>query len=227
MQCGKLAVMPDATHVFWSLLLCLFFLCEEVQGDSGRNHRATYDRYAQAFTDAYVAESTVATEDQSGEVEADRLGSPRDQETSLQTTIEKHDDGKQPVTRKPESFTPESRSSEKKAQTSQTGPGTAPANSAPATGASSRKETPPPTQVSRQPTRDSSRPADAGVHLTKAEAQSSAPVKSSSLIQLLEGREDELKLWLGIAVTFFIVGWISGGNYYIWRDRKRSRKLKF
>jgi hypothetical protein len=49
----------------------------------------------------------------------------------------------------------------------------------------------------------------------------------SSLIRVLEEREDELMLWLTIAITFFIVGWICGGNFYLRRERKRSRKLRF
>jgi hypothetical protein len=49
----------------------------------------------------------------------------------------------------------------------------------------------------------------------------------ASLIRLLEGREDELMLWLAIAFTFFIIGWICGGNFYLRRERKRSRKLRF
>jgi hypothetical protein len=51
--------------------------------------------------------------------------------------------------------------------------------------------------------------------------------KPSSLIQRLEGREDEVMLWIGIAITFFVVGWICGGNFYLRRDRNRRRKLRF
>jgi hypothetical protein len=51
--------------------------------------------------------------------------------------------------------------------------------------------------------------------------------KPSLLIQMLEGREDELMLWVGIAITFFIAGWICGGNFYVRRDRNRRRKLRF
>lgn len=57
--------------------------------------------------------------------------------------------------------------------------------------------------------------------------ESAPPGKPSSLIHMLEGREDDLVLWLGIAVTFFVIGWICGGNYYLQRDRKRRGKLRF
>ena len=51
--------------------------------------------------------------------------------------------------------------------------------------------------------------------------------KSPSVIQMLEGREDDLIVWASIAVVFFVIGWIWGGNYYLRRDRARSRKLRF
>ncbi len=51
--------------------------------------------------------------------------------------------------------------------------------------------------------------------------------KSPSIIQMLEGRENDLILGLSIAVIFFVVGWICGGNYYLRRDRARRRKLRF
>jgi hypothetical protein len=61
---------------------------------------------------------------------------------------------------------------------------------------------------------------------TADEQQTSTP-SPSSLIQRLEGREDELMLWIGIAITFFVVGWVCGGNFYLRRDRNRRRKLRF
>ena len=51
--------------------------------------------------------------------------------------------------------------------------------------------------------------------------------KSPSIIQMLEGRESDLLVWLSIAVVFFMIGWILGGNYYLRRDRVRRRKLRF
>jgi hypothetical protein len=53
------------------------------------------------------------------------------------------------------------------------------------------------------------------------------PEKSPSVIQMLEGREEDLIIWASIAVVFFAIGWIWGGNYYLRRDRARSRKLRF
>jgi hypothetical protein len=51
--------------------------------------------------------------------------------------------------------------------------------------------------------------------------------KSPSVIQMLEGRESDLLVWLSIAIVFFMIGWILGGNYYLRRDRVRRRKLRF
>jgi hypothetical protein len=57
--------------------------------------------------------------------------------------------------------------------------------------------------------------------------QKTPAAKSPSIIQMLEGRENDLILWLAIAVIFFVVGWICGGNYYLRRDRLRRTKLRF
>ena len=51
--------------------------------------------------------------------------------------------------------------------------------------------------------------------------------KSPSIIQMLEGREHDLILWVSIAIIAFAIGWIFGGNYYLRRDRARSKKLRF
>jgi hypothetical protein len=51
--------------------------------------------------------------------------------------------------------------------------------------------------------------------------------KSPSVIQMLEGRENDLMLWASIALVAFLFGWICGGSYYVRRDRARSRKLRF
>jgi hypothetical protein len=63
---------------------------------------------------------------------------------------------------------------------------------------------------------------------TSPVAEQKAPAeKSPSIIQMLEGRENDLILWVSIAVVAFAVGWIFGGNYYLRRDRARSKKLRF
>jgi hypothetical protein len=63
---------------------------------------------------------------------------------------------------------------------------------------------------------------------TSPDAEQKIPAaKSPSIIQMLEGRENDLILGLSIAVIFFVVGWICGGNYYLRRDRARRRKLRF
>src|SRR5918992_3259618 len=51
--------------------------------------------------------------------------------------------------------------------------------------------------------------------------------KSPSIIQMLEGRESDLIIWLAIALAAFIMGWVCGGTYYLRRHRARSRRLRF
>jgi hypothetical protein len=51
--------------------------------------------------------------------------------------------------------------------------------------------------------------------------------KSPPLIQMFEGREDELVLWLAVGLGIFTVGWICGGNYYRRRDRIKRTRLRF
>jgi len=51
--------------------------------------------------------------------------------------------------------------------------------------------------------------------------------KPRSLLHFLEGRQEELLLYLVVSVVFFVIGWICGGNYYLKRDRARRTKLRF
>lgn len=55
----------------------------------------------------------------------------------------------------------------------------------------------------------------------------SAAPKAPSLIQRLEGRESDLMIWLGVAVVFFLFGWIGGGIHARRRDRLRRTRLRF
>lgn len=47
------------------------------------------------------------------------------------------------------------------------------------------------------------------------------------IIKVLEGKEWEILWWLGVALCIFIIGWICGGNYYLYRDRIKRTKLRF
>ena len=58
-------------------------------------------------------------------------------------------------------------------------------------------------------------------------AQKMPPNKSPSILQMLEGHERELWVGISIAASFFFIGWISGGNYYVRRERRRRSKLSF
>ena len=63
---------------------------------------------------------------------------------------------------------------------------------------------------------------------TSPVAEQKAPAeKSPSIIQMLEGRENDLILWVSIAAVAFAIGWVFGGNYYLRRDRARSKRLRF
>ena len=60
-----------------------------------------------------------------------------------------------------------------------------------------------------------------------AEKEKSAAEPPASIMKMLEGREREVLAAMAIAVAFFAVGWICGGNYYLHRDRRRRTKLRF
>jgi len=83
--------------------------------------------------------------------------------------------------------------------------------------------------VSNTPTvqRSKSQAAKAPAAAVAPEEQSATAVKSPSILQMLEGHEDELMIAAAIAAAFFFVGWICGGNYYLRRDRKRRNKIRF
>jgi hypothetical protein len=85
-----------------------------------------------------------------------------------------------------------------------------------------KTQPPQPTTAARLAAAKSSAPAT-----TPPREQNSSSSKFPSLIQLLEGREADIALWLAIAVAFFFIGWICGGNYYVRRERHRRTKLRF
>jgi hypothetical protein len=58
-------------------------------------------------------------------------------------------------------------------------------------------------------------------------AQKMPPRKSPSILQMLEGHEQNLWSGVALAAVFFLIGWISGGNYYVRRERRRRTKLSF
>lgn len=60
-----------------------------------------------------------------------------------------------------------------------------------------------------------------------AEKQRKTSDQAPSILQLLEGREGDMQLWAAIALAFFIIGWICGGNYYLRRERRRRGRLRF
>jgi len=75
--------------------------------------------------------------------------------------------------------------------------------------------------------RQSKPPAEKAPAAVAPEEQSVAPVKSPSILEMLEGHEDELMIAAAVAAAFFFVGWICGGHFYLRRDRKRRNKIRF
>jgi hypothetical protein len=72
-----------------------------------------------------------------------------------------------------------------------------------------------------------SSPAQPAASVDTSQEQKSAAGKSPSILQMLEGHETELMIAAAIAATFFLIGWICGGHYYLRRDRRRRTKIRF
>jgi hypothetical protein len=72
-----------------------------------------------------------------------------------------------------------------------------------------------------------SSPAKSAAPVDSAQEQKSAAAKSPSILQMLEGHETELMIAAAIAATFFLIGWICGGHYYLRRDRQRRTRIRF
>lgn len=87
--------------------------------------------------------------------------------------------------------------------------GTQSSSPGPPTKSDEKPQTPAPVAVGREPIR------------------AVPEARSPSIIQMLEGRETELKLGLLVAAVAFVIGWICGGNFYLRRDQRSRRKLRF
>jgi uncharacterized membrane protein len=61
----------------------------------------------------------------------------------------------------------------------------------------------------------------------KSDERRTSNNKAPSLIELLNGREGDMMIWAGIAIVFFLIGWVFGGHYYVRRDRTRRTRLRF
>jgi len=57
--------------------------------------------------------------------------------------------------------------------------------------------------------------------------QRAAEAKSQSILQMIEGHEAEVKIAALVAALAFVLGWFCGGTYYLRRERKARRKLRF
>jgi hypothetical protein len=63
-------------------------------------------------------------------------------------------------------------------------------------------------------------------HAAAQESQAKR-VKRPSIVEMLEGHENELIIGGAIAAAFFILGWICGGNYYLRRERRQRNRIRF
>jgi hypothetical protein len=89
-------------------------------------------------------------------------------------------------------------------------------------------QTPPAGKTARTaPPSKASPPAKSVAPVDDSLERKMPPVKSPSILQMLEGHETELTVATTIAVAFFIIGWICGGNYHLRRDRRRRTKIRF
>ena len=78
------------------------------------------------------------------------------------------------------------------------------------------------------PAREARAPAAvASVTPAVAVPQSAPEAKSQSILQMIEGHEAEVKIAALVATIAFVLGWFCGGSYYIRRERKARRKLRF
>lgn len=60
-----------------------------------------------------------------------------------------------------------------------------------------------------------------------AAPQRATEAKSQSILQMIEGHEAEVKIAALVAALAFVLGWFCGGTYYLRRERKARRKLRF
>jgi hypothetical protein len=66
--------------------------------------------------------------------------------------------------------------------------------------------------------------------LLASEATDPPPSPSASapsLLEMLEGRESDMAIWLAIALASFLLGWIVGSIHAKRRERSRRIKLRF
>jgi hypothetical protein len=57
--------------------------------------------------------------------------------------------------------------------------------------------------------------------------QRTAEAKPQSILQMIDGHEAEVKIAALVAALAFVLGWFCGGTYYLRRERKARRKLRF
>jgi SH3-like domain-containing protein len=88
------------------------------------------------------------------------------------------------------------------------GPASQSQSVAPAKAGGSTKTTPPATPAGAAP-------------------QQASEAKSQSILQMIEGHEAEVKIAALVAAIAFVLGWFCGGSYYVRRERRARRKLRF
>ena len=63
--------------------------------------------------------------------------------------------------------------------------------------------------------------------VSAAAPQREPEAKSQSILQMIEGHEAEVKIAALVAAIAFVLGWFCGGSYYIRRERRARRRLRF
>lgn len=94
--------------------------------------------------------------------------------------------------------------------------------------------TPPAAAVptTQSPTVAPTKPGESSKTATTPTSAAAAPqgapeAKSQSILQMIEGHEAEVKIAALVAALAFVLGWFCGGTYYLRRERKARRKLRF
>jgi uncharacterized protein YgiM (DUF1202 family) len=86
----------------------------------------------------------------------------------------------------------------------------------------------PPAKVAVPPLKQDATPTrEPAAERQDAKSAKSSDGKAPSILQMIEAHNTEVKIALLVATVAFFLGWFCGGHYYLWRERKRQRRLRF
>jgi uncharacterized protein YgiM (DUF1202 family) len=72
-----------------------------------------------------------------------------------------------------------------------------------------------------------SKPTASAKAPSSKDSSSATAGKSPSVLQMMEGHENEVMIAAAVGAACFIIGWVLGGHYYLRRDRSRRRRIQF